>query len=69
MFPFATVSGVTAGHLMLTPGDDWIEKVSDPVIAFKLHSPKSVCVINVMIIHMSAVTSENLQPFRLDRAT
>lgn len=51
MFPFAG-SGDTAWHTAPTLGDDWIKKVTDPIIAFKLHSVWA-CVINVMIIHIT----------------
>lgn len=51
MFPFAG-SGDTAWHTAPTLGDDWIKKVTDPIIAFKLHSMWAR-VINVMIIHIT----------------
>lgn len=58
MFPFAG-SGDTARHAAPTLGDDWIKKVTDPVIAFKLHSAWA-CVIDVMIIHVAPVLPQRI---------
>lgn len=58
MLPFAG-SGDTAQHTAPTLGDDWIKKVSDPIIAFELH-PMWACAINVMIIHITPMLPQEI---------